>query len=255
MKARIVPHRNHDTEKDEVRKDSSSAPLFVVRLLLSLATFLGFRIATADIKGAFLQSGSITRDIHVRPPRELKGTRGILWKLLRLPYGIADASCLWEKVVEECMTTEGGLRRLLGISQLFIRRADDGSLRMIVAKVTDYFLLEGAVEDMQNFRDRLAKRLLVGKVILDQKLHFDGCEIEKLPDGSIRMSMIRYIERLKPITMSRIKRKQRNDKATEVEPKQYRSLACSLMYLGNGVLAVQCHAREPYRRVSLILAL
>lgn len=82
MKARIVPHGNHDDEKDDVRKDSSNAPLFVIRLLLSLVTFLGFRIGTADIKGAFLQSGPINRDIYVRPPRGWQRMRGILWKLL-----------------------------------------------------------------------------------------------------------------------------------------------------------------------------
>jgi len=101
MKARIVPHGNHDDEKDEVRKDFSNAKLFVVRLLLSLVTFLGFRIGTADIKSAYLQSGPIQRDIYVRPPRDWTSIRGILWKLLKLLYGIADAGRQWQRVVEE----------------------------------------------------------------------------------------------------------------------------------------------------------
>ena len=57
MKGRIVPLGNRDDGKDRIRKDSSTAPLFVIRLLLSLIIFLDFRIATADIKGASLQSG------------------------------------------------------------------------------------------------------------------------------------------------------------------------------------------------------
>lgn len=69
MKARIVPHGNHDNGKDEVRKDSSKGPLFVVRLLLCIATFLDFRVATAYIKGAFLKSGPVWREVFVRPPR------------------------------------------------------------------------------------------------------------------------------------------------------------------------------------------
>lgn len=94
-KAQIVPHGNHDDEKDDVRKDSSNAPLFVIRLLLSLVTFFGFRIATADIKGAFLQSGPIKRDLYVRPPRQWSTIQGILRKLLMLPYGIGDAGRQW----------------------------------------------------------------------------------------------------------------------------------------------------------------
>lgn len=85
LKARLVLHGNHDAEKDTIREDSSNAPLFIVRLLQSLATFLSFKIGTTNIKGAFLQSGPITRQIYVRPPREWTGQRGVLWKLLKLP--------------------------------------------------------------------------------------------------------------------------------------------------------------------------
>lgn len=236
MKARIVPHGNHDDEKDDVRKDSSNASLSVVRLLLSLVTFLGFRIGTADIKGAYLQSGPIKRDIYVRPPRDWSTLRGILWKLLKLPYGIADAGRQWQKVVEEWMLTQAGLERVFGIPQLFVKRDKDGYISLIIAKVTDDFLLGGAIEQMQLFIESLKNRFIVGKTVVDGKIHFDGCEIKQDQEGSITMSMIRYLERLKPIVISRERRKQRMEMATQAEVKQYRSLACTLMYLGNGVL-------------------
>ena len=59
----------------------------MVRLQLSLVRFLGLRLGTADIKGAFLQSGPITMDVYVHPLREWSSVRVILWKLLKLPYG------------------------------------------------------------------------------------------------------------------------------------------------------------------------
>lgn len=236
LKARIVPHGNHDDEKDDIRKDSSNAPLYIIRLLLSLVTFMGFRIGTADIKGAYLQSGPIKRDIYVRPPRDWPTLRGILWKLLKLPYGIADAGRQWQVVVENWMLTEACLERVFGLPQLFTKRTPDGRICLLVAKVTDDFLLGGSVQEMQNFVELLGKRFIVGKALIDQKIHFDGCELEQDICGNIKMSMIRYLERLKPILISRARRKQRTDKATEVELKQYRSLACTLMYLGNGVL-------------------
>lgn len=49
LKARIVLHDNQNEEKDNVRKDSSNAQLSVLRLLLSLVTFLGFTVKTADV--------------------------------------------------------------------------------------------------------------------------------------------------------------------------------------------------------------
>lgn len=208
MKTRIVPHGNHDDEKEKIRKDSSNAPLFVVRLLLSLITFLNFCIGTANIKGAFLQSGPIDRDIYVRPARDWTTVRGILWKLSKLPYEIADAGLQWKTVFEDWMLTQGGLQRVCGISQLFVKRDINGSLCLLVAKVTDDFLLGGSVEEMQIFVTELQKRFIVGKVVINQKIHFDGCEITQDGDGSVRMSMIRYLERLKPICLSRARKKQ-----------------------------------------------
>ena len=78
LKARIVPHGTYDTERNEICKEASTAQRFVIRLLLSLVTFLGFRLGIIDIKGAYLQSGPIKRAIYVRPPREWGGPRGRL---------------------------------------------------------------------------------------------------------------------------------------------------------------------------------
>ena len=69
LKARIVPHGNHDRDRNSVRRDSASAELTVIRLLLSLAITIGFSVWTTDVKGAYMQRGLIDRLILVRPPR------------------------------------------------------------------------------------------------------------------------------------------------------------------------------------------
>lgn len=65
MKARLCPHGNRDMEKGNIRNDSSSAQFYVIRMMLSLVTLLKFRIGCIDVKGAYLQSGPITRDLYV----------------------------------------------------------------------------------------------------------------------------------------------------------------------------------------------
>lgn len=80
-KARICPNGNRDRMKKTVRKDSATAQFDIIRLLLSLASIFLFRLSCIDIKGAYLQSGPIKRQIYVRPPRELGLPRHILWKL------------------------------------------------------------------------------------------------------------------------------------------------------------------------------
>lgn len=77
-KVRIVPHGNKDLEKDNIGKDSSTAQFDVFRMQLAATTFISMRLAMADIKGVYLQSGPIRRKIYVRPPREWKGPRGTL---------------------------------------------------------------------------------------------------------------------------------------------------------------------------------
>lgn len=90
MKPRLCPNGNWDKLR-KTRKDSATAQFDIIRLLLSLATTFFFRLACVDIKDAYLQSGPIKRTIFVRPPRELRLPRNILWKLRKLPYVITEA--------------------------------------------------------------------------------------------------------------------------------------------------------------------
>lgn len=73
-----MPHGNRDDMKDDVRKDSSTAQLDVIRLALSAATGMDEVLGHVDIQGAYLQSGLIRRTIYVRSPRELGAQRGTL---------------------------------------------------------------------------------------------------------------------------------------------------------------------------------
>ena len=240
LKSRVVPHGNRDDDKDFIRKDSATAQLNIVRLLLSLVTFLGFRLATSDIKGAYLQSGPIRRAIYVRLPREWYRrhavNRKVLWKLTKLPYGIVDAGRQWQKTVEDWMLSDG-LKRLFGLSQLFIRRIKQDKIVLMIDKVTDDFLVSGKLDYIHEFMDRLQQRFTVGKVVIDERFHFNGCEIQQSRNVNIRMSMTRYLDRLRPISVSRARRKQRVMHANDEETKSYRALAGTLLYLGNDVMS------------------
>lgn len=92
LKSRIVVHGNGDDEKDMVRRDCDCAfaDKAIVRLMLSLEMCLGFSFGTADVKGAYVQSGAISREVYVRPLRDCYRRRGMIWRLLKLPYGMVD---------------------------------------------------------------------------------------------------------------------------------------------------------------------
>lgn len=237
MKARICPHGNKDTMKDDIRKDSATAQYDAIRLLLSLTTFLSFRLGAADISGAYMQSGPIKRDIYVRPPREwAPKSRGSIWKLLKLPYGVSEAGRQWANVIEEWLTDEMVFEQVRGISQLFLKRAEDGSISMLLAKVTDDLLISGKTDVLKNFLQQLTKKFKVSKSILDSQIDFNGCRITQDEEGNITMDMKKYVDSIQSLDITRSRRKEANDKATEKEYDDYRSLAGSLMWAGNGAL-------------------
>lgn len=253
LKARIVPHGNRDTEKDKIRKDSSTAQFDVIRILLAVCTFIDMRLAMADIKGAYLQSGPIKREIFVRPPREWVGKRGQLWRLKKLPYGIVEAGRQWAKAVEDWMLSTAGLERLRGLNQLYVKRDSVGRITLIVAKVTDDFICGGAVKTTTAFIQELQKRFEVGKIIIDGKFLFNGCEIEQDTEGSILMSMRSYMSQLTEISLTRERRKQPKEPASAVEITAFRSLAGTLLWLGKGVLPPAAYASSTMQqRLSML---
>lgn len=56
------------------------------------------------------------------------------------------------------MLSDSGLRRVFGISQLFIRRDKQNKIVLIVAKVTDEFIIGGSTNYIHEFIRRLRKR-------------------------------------------------------------------------------------------------
>lgn len=236
LKARLCPHGNRDKLKDEVRKDSATAQFDIIRLMISIIVILGFRMGIIDVKGAYLQSGNIRRKIYVRPPAEIPNTRGQLWLLTKLPYGITEAGRQWQKSVETWLIGTAGFERVFGVSQLFVKRGDKGKINMIVSKVTDDILMGGSVKHMEEFATMMKKRYEISKTIIDGIINFNGCRLSQDFGGKVEMSMEAYMASIKPIPVQPGRRKQPDCRATESEIESYRSLAGAMIWAGSGAL-------------------
>ena len=154
----------------------------------------------------------------------------------KLPYGIVEAGRQWQKTIEDWMLEAGKLERVFGIGQMFVKRNRHGRICLLVAKVTDDFIIGGLVDEIGTFIQSMKQRFHLGKTVINQPFFFDGCEICQEQDGAIVMSMMRYIERVMAINLSSARRKHTEDKATHDELKAYRSLAGTILFLGNAVL-------------------
>lgn len=189
MKARLCPNRNRDKMKKTVRKDSAKDQFDVIRLLLSLETIFMFRIGCIDIKGAYLQSGPIKRRIYVIPPIELGLPRYILWLLRKLPYAISEAGRQWAKEIESWLVHTAGFTRLLGMSQMYIKRDADNRIVLVAVIVTNDILLAGNIELLNQFAEEISTRYKVRKIIIDDMINFNGCQISQDSVGNVSMDM------------------------------------------------------------------
>ena len=236
LKARLCPHGNHDNEKDSVRKDSATAQFDVIRLLCSIATILRFKLSCLDIKGAYLQSGPIQRDIYVRPPHELQMKRDILWKLTKMPYGITEAGRQWAKVFEQWLTEKAYFTRIHGIPQMFVQRNEDGDIRLILAKVTDDLLIAGQMQHIEVFNKNIEKRFPISKTVIDGQIKFNGAFIQQDSQGSIKLSMDGYMHEIKHMHVDKARSKSGQSRATPREVAAFRAVAGELVWLGGGAL-------------------
>ena len=90
VKARLTV-RGDQEEVDDIRKDSPTVRKGNVKLVLTVAAFMKWKLKSSDIKSAFLQALPLERDVFVIPPKERCIPR-IIWKLKKPCYGLVDAS-------------------------------------------------------------------------------------------------------------------------------------------------------------------
>ncbi|MCP3661064.1 MAG: hypothetical protein GY696_00990 [Gammaproteobacteria bacterium] len=90
IKARLTARRFQ--EEDEHPKESPTMQKYSLRTLLAIAAAKGWPIETVDIKSAFLQGSDLTRQVYVKPPKEVNQPDK-LWLLIKCLYGLRDASC------------------------------------------------------------------------------------------------------------------------------------------------------------------
>lgn len=83
-----------------------------------------------------------------------------------------------------------GLQRVLRVSQLFIKRTKQNEICSFLAKATTDFHLVGNWEEMKMFVDDISRGFVVGKVVLDGKIHFDVCEVVQDLEDIDKMSMM-----------------------------------------------------------------
>lgn len=93
LKARFVIGGHRDRWRNSLVHVSNNVRQSSVRMLLALASILGFDVWTMDVRQAYLQSlCSLLRDVYVNPPSDIMELNpNEFLKLLKPHYGLSDA--------------------------------------------------------------------------------------------------------------------------------------------------------------------
>lgn len=97
--------------------------------------------------------------------------------------------------------------------QLCYKRHSDGKVILVVIKTIDDFLDRDTLSVLRDFIESLKRKFSVGKALISNKLQFNGCDIVTDEEGAV-LSMGSYMDRIKPVTLSRQRRRMQQDRAT-----------------------------------------
>lgn len=89
-----------------------------LRMVYTIATFFGMKLAKGDIEGPYTHYSPSRRGVYVLPSYELPNRR-VFWLLLATMYGIVSASRKFQKASDDVFMGIVGLSLVLGVPQLF----------------------------------------------------------------------------------------------------------------------------------------
>lgn len=93
------------------------------------------------------------------------------------------------KIVENWILHVAEFELISNVTQLYVKRGENGKITMLPAKLTDYILLDGALNDFQRFMEQLDKSFKLGKLVIDEPILFNGCRITKDDEGNTKIYM------------------------------------------------------------------
>lgn len=138
-KAQLVLNGHRHKDRFSVRRDSLSADLSTVQMVLSIAMVLKMEITTADVRGAYMQLGPTQRAIYSQLPKYICSGQNMIWKLQKLSYGVVKAG-------RQCLCATGSwlisIRKvhcLTGGDQHSVKTGDNVKIVLLTTAVSDNF--------------------------------------------------------------------------------------------------------------------
>lgn len=215
------------------------ARLESIRMFLSLAVHLKFKVYQMDVKSAFL-NGNLEEEVYIEQPDGflLGEDPNAVCRLKKALYGLKQAPRAWYSRLDTYLIQSLGFKKGVVDSNLYIKVVDCQQLVVIV--YVDDIIFGGHKEELcREFADRMKNEFEMS--MLGEMTYFLGLQINQNKDG-IFISQVKYVkEILKKFMMEDCKpvgtpmivgcKLSKEDESDDVDQKLYRSMIGSLLYL------------------------
>lgn len=241
-KARLVAKgykQKYGVDYDEVF--APVARMETIRLLISLAAQMKWKIYQLDVKSAFL-NGYLEEEVYVEQPMgfEIAGHEDKVLKLKKALYGLKQAPRAWNSQIDKYFQ-DNGFTRCLHEYALYVKSYANGSILFVCLYVDDLIFTGNDSSLFEEFKKAMSSEFEMTDIGLMS--YYLGLEVKQMGEG-IFLSQERYAkEVLKKFNMlgcspvntpmeCGMKLSKFGD-GEKVDPSFFKSLVGSLRYLTN----------------------
>ena len=232
-KARLVVKGFQDPDIGIVSSDSPTMTRDARMLLLQTVASKRWVVQSFDITTAFLRGKSDERELAMEAPAEMRDLMGMSKDQVCLlqgnAYGRVDAPLLFYREFRKRLENIGfQVHPLDNCLFLFRNTKNPNQLDGILGTHVDDGI-GGGNTNFERALNELQKTLPFG-TREQGRFKFTGLDIEQLPDFSIKVNQGKYVNRISPIDIPKVRRSQPEEKITPQELQQLRGLCGSLQY-------------------------
>jgi transposase InsO family protein len=211
-KARLVA-RGFEENSKLLQTDSPTCSKESLRIVLTVISSKSWKLHSMDIKSAFLQGAPMKRNVLIKPPREANTSS--LWKMIRCPYGLADAGRHWYLRLKNVLIELG--MSVSKYDQALFTWHHDGQLSGVMTCHVDDIVYGGSQQFHNQIIHQLKSTFVIG-LEEDTNLKYLGLIVTRT-DVGIKVSTTNYASSLKEISLP-------NNKSTDKEfsPEQIKVL-------------------------------
>lgn len=167
----MVLHRHLDDEMDELYKHSISKDMVLTLLGVAIVFIINSPFRVAHISGAYMQSGTIGRNLYVRPPPKLRRLYRYLWTLTKLRYFIVDAGRQWLKSSDDWVICVA--RPHSSFHQMSYQLYSDGRVILVTLNTIDHFLIKGTLSVLREFLKSLNRKFDLRNAFISDKIQLN----------------------------------------------------------------------------------